>query len=376
MTGPRPADETGLAQPEATGAGRMARGIAAVLVALAAGMGPAGAETLTGSALIRERIALPPGLVFEAVIEDSSRAGAPAIELARTVIQSPGQPPIAFAIDYDPAALRPEAIYTLRVTLRAEGRLIFTTDTVNRVLQEGASGPVEVILKRVAAGSAGATDPGIAANGLALPATFRGTLPCADCEGVRHVLSLWPDGVYQLVREWLGDTQGTGRRDEIGRWRLDPQRGAIVLYGAAEMPLYWQVIGPDRLRQMDMAGAPIMSDLDHELVSDSKLDPADLQSLFLSGHVMTHGEGFRLRECLTGRDLDILDAGAAGDLAAAIQGLQDGKAGSVLVSLEGKITQPPADRPQDNAGLTVLRFVNAFPGEPCPQPADAGDGAP
>jgi uncharacterized lipoprotein YbaY len=52
------------------------------------------AETLTGIAHWRERIALPAGSVFEAVIQDI----APATVLARTEITDPGQPPVTFAI--------------------------------------------------------------------------------------------------------------------------------------------------------------------------------------------------------------------------------------------------------------------------------------
>ena len=82
--------------------------------------GPAMADTLTGRAMIDTRMALPTGLTFEAVIEDISRADAPATVIGRTVIENPGQPPIDFAIDYDPAGLLPGAIYSLRATIRRD----------------------------------------------------------------------------------------------------------------------------------------------------------------------------------------------------------------------------------------------------------------
>ena len=43
------------------------------------------------------------------------------------------------------------------------------------------------------------SDAGLVA-GLRLPATFTGTLPCADCEGIYHHLDLWPDGVFHECR--------------------------------------------------------------------------------------------------------------------------------------------------------------------------------
>jgi copper homeostasis protein (lipoprotein) len=122
---------------------------AALLLALAVGAPHAGAETLTGTATWRERIALPPGSVFEAEIRDIARADAPAPVLARTEIAEPGQPPVAFAIDYDPAALDPRAIYALRATIRHEGRLLFTSDTILRVLRDGDPSHVQVPLVMV-----------------------------------------------------------------------------------------------------------------------------------------------------------------------------------------------------------------------------------
>ena len=110
---------------------------------------PAAAGTLSGLAMTDTRMALPEGVTFEAVIEDISRAGAPAEVLARVVLADPGQPPIAFALDYDPADLRPGAIYALRATIRRGEVLMFTTDTITRVLDGAAAEPVELRLRGV-----------------------------------------------------------------------------------------------------------------------------------------------------------------------------------------------------------------------------------
>ncbi len=160
------------------------------LLALAIAFSPAAAETLTGTAQVRERIVLPPDAVFEAVIEDVARAGAPATRLAGTVIEGPGQPPIAFSIDYDPDALDPRAVYSLRATIRQDGRLLFTTDRFNRVLSDGDPLPVEVELVFVQGTGTNDEVSPVGARGLRLPATLRGTLPCADCEGIADHLDL------------------------------------------------------------------------------------------------------------------------------------------------------------------------------------------
>ena len=159
------------------GCGRIAtalRRAASLIVAMAAFAGPASADTLTGRATINVRMALPPGLTFEAV--DMSRADAPAPVIGRTVIESPGQPPIDFTIDDDPADLRLQGVYALRATIRRADALMFTTDTVTPVLTGSPQGNVEVRLRPVS-GAAGPDPRPLPAHGVVLPASCTGVLP-------------------------------------------------------------------------------------------------------------------------------------------------------------------------------------------------------
>lgn len=329
---------------------------------------PVLAETLLGSALLRERIALPDGLTLQVVIEDIARADAPSIPVGATEVTTTGQPPFAFEITYDPGAIRPQGQYAIRATLRRDGQLLATTDTITRVLDGSTPDRIEVMLRLVSGAADGAKRP-VPAHGLRLPASFLGTLPCADCDGIRHHLDLWPDRVYQLSREWLGRPEGPVRRDELGRWYADPERGAIVLYGASEMPLFWQVTAPDRLRQMDMQGNPIVSQLDDDLISDGRLKPTDLERLFLSGEALLGPDGPALRVCLTGQVFLLESGGDFPALAAAVEAGRESPETPLLVSLEARITQPTPGLAPAFPRATVLRFNRAFPGEPCQSPA-------
>jgi putative lipoprotein len=76
---------------------------AALLLVLAASA--ASAQSVRGTATYRERIAMPAGAVFEATLEDVSRADAPADVIGRARVTSPSTPPIAFEIP-SPAARR------------------------------------------------------------------------------------------------------------------------------------------------------------------------------------------------------------------------------------------------------------------------------
>jgi uncharacterized lipoprotein YbaY len=111
-----------------------------VLAALAwAACTPVWAGTLEGTAAYRERIALPPDAVFEAVLEDVSRADAPAEVLGRAKIDPAGHPPFRFEIAYDDAAVRPGRRYVVRATVTHQGRLLFTTDRAYPVLGGGTA---------------------------------------------------------------------------------------------------------------------------------------------------------------------------------------------------------------------------------------------
>ncbi len=98
------------------------------------------ADQVTGTAAYRERIAMLPGTVFEAVLEDVSLADAPATVLGSYVNDDAGNPPYGFAIDYDAAAIQPGHRYAVRARLTGpDGRLLFVTDTLAPVLTQGQS---------------------------------------------------------------------------------------------------------------------------------------------------------------------------------------------------------------------------------------------
>ena len=114
------------------------------------GARPTAAASVTGTATYRERMALPPDAVFEAIIEDVSKADAPALVLGRTEVTS-FQVPVSFSIAYDPAKLDPRARYSVRTRILVEGRLWFTSDTRHPVLRDAGDTRVDIVMRRVAA---------------------------------------------------------------------------------------------------------------------------------------------------------------------------------------------------------------------------------
>jgi copper homeostasis protein (lipoprotein) len=230
---------------------------------------------------------------------------------------------------------------------------------------DGTAGPAGGGSEEVAATGAGGPAEAravVGAHGLRLPATFRGDLPCADCEGIRHHLDLWPDQVFHLRRAWLGKDLV---RDDVGRWRVDPARSALVLDGGGEMPLQFEIKGQDRLRALDMRGLPIESRLPYELTSDGTLAPTDL-SLFLGGRMTNLADAARFTECLTGRSYPIAQEADFPRLQELYRKGVEEPGAPLYVTFEGEIVDRPKMEGEGVArSVVVSRAINAWPNESC-----------
>lgn len=84
------------------------------------------------------------------------------------------------------------------------------------------------------------------------------------------MLDLQPEGVFRLRREWLGRDL---LRDDLGSWRADPGRGALILEAGGETLLQFEILDDRTLRLLDREGRHIESQLPYELERDETLAP-------------------------------------------------------------------------------------------------------
>ncbi len=94
----------------------------------------AGKLVVTGKATYRERMKAPEGSVLKVVLQDTSRADAPAIDLADwSISMDEGGVPVKFTL-VPPDGLDPRMTYTVRATITGpDGSLLWTTDTAHQV---------------------------------------------------------------------------------------------------------------------------------------------------------------------------------------------------------------------------------------------------
>jgi len=342
------------------------------------------AGSITGSASYRERIALPPEAVFEAVLLDIAIADAPARELGRVRLEPAGQPPHLFTIPYRASDLSPRGRYAVRATVRHGDRLLFTTDTITPVLsggpQAGPQPPVTLQLVQVGGGRPGG---GQGALGR-LPASWRGDLPGAGGAS-RWQVDLAADGTFQLRQTPLNKAGGLQSKsegspksshDDIGRWRLEPGGQRLVLQGGREAPVFLQPLAQGTaLRKLTLEGQPLPSganDLLQRLATPEPIEPR----LHLAGMFRYLADAASIRLCATGATLPVAMEGdyLALERAYLAARAADAPGEPLLVNLKGLIGNRPSAEPgrPPLRTLVVERFVAVHPGQGCPEPAAAG----
>jgi len=215
---------------------------------------------VTGTATYRERMALPPDAVFEATLEDISRADAPAQVISRTRKENPGNPPFAFEIPYNPAEIDPGHTYSVRARITSNDELLFATTQNYPVLTGGTQNEVTLLLLRSTGTPPGSNSPESVISGL--PASFVGTLPCADCPGIRYQVNLLAD--HTFVSRMTYEDRSTSLQEE-GSWQLANDGKTLVLQTDHQTREQFALLDEQTLRKMDTNGKEIQSKLNYDL---------------------------------------------------------------------------------------------------------------
>lgn len=95
---------------------------------------------VSGTINIRQRVALPPDAVLTVTLSDASLADAPAHVLAQKAVRTEGkQAPFNFVLPYNQADIKPNARILLSSAITVNGQLMFITDTVQTVINQGGN---------------------------------------------------------------------------------------------------------------------------------------------------------------------------------------------------------------------------------------------
>lgn len=303
------------------------------------------AKQVKGTATYRERIALTPNAVFEAALQDVSKADGPAVVLGSVRIDKPGQVPIRFEIPYDPA------------------RIDQSQDQAYPVLTHGNGSEVHLLLRMVAASKPAGKSASPAPLGN-LPATFVGELPCADCPGIRYHLNLFPDRVFFLRMMYLGRGDNANF-DDIGSWVVSSDRNTLLLKGGREAPAMFRIKDANTLRMLDVEGRDIESSLNYDLHRTKTVEPLEPR-LTMRGMYRYFADAGQFTECRTRRRWPVAPERDNAALESAYTKARLTAGEELLVNLEGQVAMRPKIEGQGaQPTLVVDKFIAVSPGKTC-----------
>ena len=95
---------------------------------------------VSGTIWIRQKVALPPDAVLTVTLSDASLADAPSKVLAQKAVRTEGkQSPFSFVLPFNPADVQPNARILLSAAITVNDKLVFITDTVQPVINQGGT---------------------------------------------------------------------------------------------------------------------------------------------------------------------------------------------------------------------------------------------
>jgi copper homeostasis protein (lipoprotein) len=107
-------------------------------------------------------------------------------------------------------------------------------------------------------------------NSLDWAGVYRGTLPCADCEGIVTEIRLNSDNSFERIMDYLG--KGDDKLRESGSFDWDETGGKIIITDKSSDTKEWYKVGENRLIALDIDGNRIESSIPQEKYVLNKID--------------------------------------------------------------------------------------------------------
>lgn len=87
--------------------------------------------------------------------------------------------------------------------------------------------------------------------------TYKGVLPCADCEGIETVIEITEDGIYTRLTTYLGKEEKAS--EEKGTYTWDETGNIITFDGVEDSSSFF--VGENTLTILDMEGNKVVGEL-------------------------------------------------------------------------------------------------------------------
>ncbi len=236
-----------------------------------------------------------------------------------------------------------------------------------------------ILVALLLAGCVGADSEGPSADAAAGPAlevvrlelsaeeaSWRGTLPCADCVGISMTLTLRADGTYRRSDAYLGNAAaGDTLFTSTGRWlRRDGGGETLALVSDSGEDRALQAMADGALRVLDGDGRPIDSSLPHRL--EPVLDPLHAGRLQAEVGFIYFADAASVVTCGSGMQLPVAMEGAYLALERAYSSAGYTGPDPMTVRIRGRLEERGA---VDGGGVETVVVVEGH--EPSTQPCPA-----
>lgn len=132
-----------------------------------------------------------------------------------------------------------------------------------------------------------------------LPASFVGTMPCADCPGIHYQLDLKPDHTFSSHMKYQ---ERDATFNDSGRWELANNGKMLVLQGKGKVTEKFSVRDADTLRKLDTNGNEIVSPFNYDLKRAPQSAPGESQAATDAPLEDTHWKLAALRDAPVSTD--------------------------------------------------------------------------
>lgn len=186
------------------------------------------------------------------------------------------------------------------------------------------------------------------------PASYVGTVACADCSGIRTTLAVFNDSTWRVQQLYEG--KSTTPVVRMGRWRFDGS--TLALDADTGTFLQLALVHADTLRLLDTQGKPIASATPLSLVRTDSMDRVTEAGTWV-GSFMYQADAATFRECASGQTYAVLMKGGYRALERAYTAAKLAPGSGWQVEVTGRFVPRPENQEghPDRDVLEVQRYL-------------------
>lgn len=188
--------------------------------------------------------------------------------------------------------------------------------------------------------------------------SWRGILPCADCEGIETSLFLEKDGSWVMNERYQGVREEPSSFASYGTWARTADK--LVLTDSQGEKSYYRAKG-DALEMLDREGNPIESQFNYTLAPVKSSLP--VTPMAMRGMYFYMADAATFTDCATGKQVSVA---SNADLERGYLAARGASEKPVLLSVEGHFTlEANPDTHEPVKTLMADKEIKFIPGKSC-----------